>query len=196
VGISDLLTVKSTFQSLQGQGKVRFWGINGLGETNALHQAITAVCPYTIQSCYNLLNPSSGNQVKPDFPFQNYRQLIDMAADNDVGVIAIRILAAGALSGTTERHPVASQSVSPIVTGNLFQEDVGKAQSFRFLIEDDYVNNLVEAAVRFAISKAGISTALVGISNLEQLEQAVAYANKGPLPAEVFDRLNEVWASG
>jgi aryl-alcohol dehydrogenase-like predicted oxidoreductase len=73
---------------------------------------------------------------------------------------------------------------------------VGKAQSFRFLIEDDYVNNLVEAAVRFAISKAGISTALVGISNLEQLEQAVAYANKGPLPAEVFDRLNEVWASG
>jgi aryl-alcohol dehydrogenase-like predicted oxidoreductase len=70
------------------------------------------------------------------------------------------------------------------------------AQAFRFLIEDGYVSNLVEAAVRFAMSKAEISTALVGISNLEQLEQAVAYANKGPLPAEAFDRLNEVWASG
>ena len=54
----------------------------------------------------------------------------------------------------------------------------------------------MEAAVRFAISKAEISTALVSISNLGQLEQAMAYAENGPLPAEVLDRLNEVWASG
>lgn len=196
LGVDDLKPVVSAFQSLQEQGKVRFWGINGLGETDAVHQAVTTVCPYTTQSCYNLLNPSSGNQVQPDFPFQDYKQLIDVAADNEVGVIAIRILAAGALSGTAERHPVAAQSVSPIATGNLFQEDVERAQTFRFLIEDGYVSNLVEAAVRFAMSKAGISTALVGISNLEQLEQAVAYANNGPLPAEALGRLNEVWASG
>jgi aryl-alcohol dehydrogenase-like predicted oxidoreductase len=196
VGVDDLRPVVFAFQSLQEQGKVRFWGINGLGETDAIHQAVTTVCPYTIQSCYNLLNPSSGRQVQPNFPFQDYRRLIDVAADNDVGVIAIRILAAGALSGTTERHPVAAQSVSPIATGDRFEEDVEKAQTFGFLIENGYVSSLVEAAVRFAIGKAGISTALIGISNLEQLEQAVAYANKGPLPAEAFDRLNEVWASG
>jgi hypothetical protein len=62
VGVNDLLPVKSAFQSIQEQVKVRFWGINGLGETDAVHQAIAAVCPYTIQSCYNLLNPTSGTQ--------------------------------------------------------------------------------------------------------------------------------------
>lgn len=160
------------------------------------HRDQLRVVARAIESGINLLNPSSGTQVQAGFPFQDYRRLIDVAADNEVGVIAIRILAAGALSGTTERHPVAAQSVSPIATGDRFEEDVERAQAFRFLIEDGYVSSLVEAAVRFAISKDEISTALIGISNLEQLEQAVAYDNKGPLPAEAFDHLNEVWASG
>ncbi|MFC1719245.1 aldo/keto reductase, partial [Candidatus Poribacteria bacterium] len=196
VGVDDLELIASTFQSLQEQGKVRFWGLNGLGETDALHQAIADVCPYTIQSCYNLINPTSGMKAPSGFPFQDYRQLIDVAADNQVGVIAIRVLAAGALSGTTERHPVAAQSVSPIATGDNYQADVERSKAFRFLIEDGYVSNLVEAAIRSAISKPEISTALVGTSSLEQLEQAVAYAEIGPLPPEALDRLNEVWGSG
>ena len=38
------------------------------------------------------------------------------------------------------------------------------------------------------------SDVVVG-TKVQQLEQAVAYANKGPLPVEVFDRLNKVWAN-
>ena len=195
LGVDDLEPVVSAFQSLQEQGKVRFWGLNGLGETDGVHQALIAPCPYTIQSCYNLLNPSSGRQMQPDFPFQDYKRLIDLAADNKVGVIAIRILAAGALSGTTERNPVAAQSVSPIATENLFEEDVKRAQVFRFLVQDGYVKNLVEAAIRFAMSKPEISTALVGLSSLEQLEQAVACAEIGPLPDDALNRLGKVWES-
>jgi aryl-alcohol dehydrogenase-like predicted oxidoreductase len=196
VGVDDLEPVKHAFQSLQEQGKVRFWGINGLGETDAVHQAVTTACPYTIQTCYNLLNPTAGTQAHPRSPFQDYSRLIDVAADNQVGVIAIRILAAGALSGTTERHPVAAQSVSPIATGSDYQEDVERSKAFRFLIEDTYASNLVEAAIRFAISKSEVSTALIGISSMEQLEQAAAYAEIGPLPAEALNRLDEVWGSG
>lgn len=51
--------------------------------------------------------------------------------------------------------------------------------------------SLIEAAIRFALSPPEISTALVGISSLEQLEHAVACADRGPLPAEVLGRLQE-----
>jgi len=36
---------------------------------------------------------------------------------------------------------------------------------------------------------------LVGISNMEQLEQAVAAAERGPLPAAAPARLRQVWAT-
>ncbi len=69
------------------------------------------------------------------------------------------------------------------------------ARRFSFLAEEGYVTSLVEAAIRFAIGKREVSTMLVGISDVEQLEKAVTYANRGPLPAEALDRLPAVWAS-
>lgn len=194
VGINDIEPVVDIFQSLAEQGKVRFWGINGLGETQALHQVLSISDIHTIQTCYNLINPTSGMQVPQDFPFQDHQQLIDIAAQNQVGVIAIRILAGGALSGTTRRHPVADVSVSPIASGLHYEEDVQRSKKFGPIVEAGYANNMVEAAIRFSISKAEISTALVGVSSLEQLEQAVAYANKGPLSTDAISRLHDIWA--
>ena len=192
--IDDLGPVIRTFQSLQQQGKVRFWGINGLRETESLHQAIASGRAYTIQTCYNLINPTAGTQAPRDFPFQDYQRLIDKAAHNQMGVIAIRVLAGGALSGIIDRHPLAERSVSPIASGRHYEEDVERSKAFGFLITENKSSNLVETAIRFAISKPEISTALVGISSLEQLEQAVAYADIGPLPAEALGRLDKVWA--
>jgi aryl-alcohol dehydrogenase-like predicted oxidoreductase len=109
-----------------------------------------------------------------------------------MGIIAIRILAAGALSGTTDRHPIALPSVPPIASGPHYADDVKRAVTFRFLVEEGYTRNMVEAAIRFVIGKAEISTALIGISSIEQLEQAVAYTNSGPLPAEALGRLDKM----
>jgi len=67
------------------------------------------------------------------------------------------------------------------------------AQRFGFLVREGYASSLVEAAIRFAIGKRGVSTAVIGISTMEQLEEAVA-ANQGPLPAAAYARLGAVWA--
>ena len=128
-----------------------------------------------------------------NFPFQDYECLIDAAAGQNMGVMAIRVLAAGALSGSAARHPNAAQNVGPIATGSTFDEDVALAQNFNFLVQEGFASTLVEAAIRFVISKSEVSTTLVGISNLDQLEQAVAAANKGPLPGDVFPKLTGVW---
>jgi aryl-alcohol dehydrogenase-like predicted oxidoreductase len=176
------------FEVLQRQGKIRFWGITALGDTEALHQVVTTGGFHTIQTVYNLLNPSGGREVGPDFPFQDYRRIIDRAAANRIGVIAIRVLAGGALSGTVDRHPIAMPGVAPIATGRDYAEDAARARQFDFLVADGTVGSLVEAAIRFALSKREVSTAMVGTSNLEQLEHAVAAAQRGVLPTEALER--------
>ena len=192
--IHDLDAVMGAFEALRQQGKVRFGGITGLGESEALHEAVETGRFQAIQVPYNLLNPSAGTTVPPGFPFQDYGQLIDRAQRREIGVIAIRILAGGALSGTPERHPVAAPSVSPIGSGKVYSADVARARRYEFMVEDQVVRNLIEAAFRFAVSKSGVSTGLMGISSLDHLEQAVQYAERGPLPADAMARLRATWS--
>jgi aryl-alcohol dehydrogenase-like predicted oxidoreductase len=192
VGLEELQSVIQAFQSLKTQGKVGYCGITGLGDTEALHRAVDSKTIDTVQICYNLLNPSAGIRPPESFPFQDYRQLIDRASAAQMGILAIRILAAGALSGTSNRHPVAKQSVAPIASSQDFDRDVERSKAYKYLVDDGYAGSMAEAAVRFVISKPEISTALIGISSMEQLEQAVGYANKGSLPTEALDRLKKV----
>jgi aryl-alcohol dehydrogenase-like predicted oxidoreductase len=195
VGIGDLVPVVQAFQKLQRQGKIGAWGINGLGETEALHQAVSSIPTASIQCCFNLLNPSAGMPATEGFPYQDYRQLIDTAAANQIGVIAIRVLAGGALSGSVARHVNAARTVDPVGGGQSFAEDAERAQRFEALVQEGYAGNLIEAAIRFVIGKAEISTLLIGISDLQQLEQAVEYSAKGPLPAGALARLRQLWAA-
>jgi len=104
-------------------------------------------------------------------------------------------LAGGALSGSLARHANAAPAVDPIASGRRFADDVRRAQRFQFLVDEGYAGSLVEAAIRFAIGKAEVSTTLIGISDMDQLEQAAAHAARGPLPGEALDRLEQVWAN-
>jgi aryl-alcohol dehydrogenase-like predicted oxidoreductase len=193
VGADDVEVSIQVFQKLQRQGKVRSWGITGLGDTPALHRIVAAGQADTIQCCFNLINPTAGVRIPDGFPFQNYEELIDHAALNQMGIIGIRVLAGGALSGSAARHPTALQVVKPIASGQEFSDDITQARQFNFLVEERYVGDLVEAAIRFVITKPEVSTALVGLSDLVQLEQAAASVNRGPLPPEALRRLNDVW---
>ena len=190
----DVEAAMQAFQKLHSQGKVGHWGFNGLGETKALHQVLKGSAQ-TVQSCFNLLNPTAGLPAPVGFPYQDYAQLIDRAAEKKIGVIAIRVLAAGALSGSASRAANAAQNVGPIASGKNFAEDVAQAQRFNFLIETGQVSSLVEAAIRFVITKNEVSTTMVGISNIDQLKQALEFTKKGPLPDETLSTLNEIWAS-
>jgi aryl-alcohol dehydrogenase-like predicted oxidoreductase len=183
LGVDDLDGVRAAFQTLQQQGKVRFFGLAAPGEPGPLGHAVARRAFSSIQIPYNMLNPTAGAPAPPGFSFQDYGRLIDQAAQQQMGVIAFRILAGGALGGDGRRHPVAAPSVDPIASDRDYAADVLRAQRFTFLVEQGIAGSLAEAAIRFAISKTGVSTAILGISSLEQLEQAVAAVERGPLPA-------------
>ena len=186
--------VVEALQELRDQGKVRFWGMTAVGETEALHRIVDSATLDTVQSMYNLVNPSSGGEVPSGFDMPDYGNLIGRASAKEMGVLVIRVLAAGALSGDPVRHPVAVPSVAPIGSGRDYSQDQERAEEFRFLQEEGYVDNLVEASLRFALSNAGVSSVLVGYSSLDHLEQAVECAAKGPLPPEALTRMRDVWA--
>ncbi len=181
-------------RELREQGKVRFWGVTAVGETAALHRVIDSATLHTVQSVYNLVNPSAGSSVPPGFDMPDYGNLIERASANGMGVLVIRVLAAGALTGEATRHPVAVPSVAPIGSGQDYGHDLARSDDFRFLQREGYVDNLVEASLRFALGNAGVSSVLVGFSSLEHLEQAVEFAARGPLPPEALGRLPQVWA--
>ena len=185
--------VVPALQELRRQGKIRFIGCTALGDTDALHELIGAGAVDTAQVCFNLLNPSAAQPVPAGFPGQDFGRLLDRCRSAGVGAIGIRVLAAGALSGVAERHPVAVPQVDPIASGPDYATDVRRAQAMRALVAEGHAESLVDAALRFALTSDGMSTVLLGYSDLPHLEYAAASINRGPLPAAAVARLTTLW---
>jgi len=179
-----------TFERLRQQGKTRFLGLTAVGDTAALHQVIDAVAFDSAQVVYNMLNPSAACELPKNYPAQDYRQLFEQTRQAGVGVIGIRVLAGGALSGSTDRHPIASPPPEPIGSAMSYDADVARAQRLMPLVKEGFAASLTEAATRFAISHSGIGTILVGIATPHQFEDALAAVAKGPLPPAALERLS------
>jgi aryl-alcohol dehydrogenase-like predicted oxidoreductase len=195
-GNGESLTVRQVlddvvpaFDRLRRQGKTRFLGITAVGDTAALHDAIDARAFDSAQVSYNMLNPSAAAALPAHYPAQDYARLFDRTQAAGVGVIGIRVLAAGALSGSTERHPIASPPPAPIGSASSYGGDLARAQRLMPLVEEGFAGTLAEAATRFAISHPAMGTILVGIATPQQFEQALAAVQKGPLPQVALDRL-------
>lgn len=176
-------------QKLHAQGKIKFYGITGLGDASALRRVLDEGGFATAQMPYNLLQPSGvvAGSATPDLG-----GVITHAAAKEVGVIAIRILAGGALSGTEARHAYGAQKVEPIASGDSYAADVQAALKLKPLVEASHAADLVEVALRYAIGPREISTVLVGTSGLDELDHAVASVNKGPLPEAALAMLQSL----
>jgi aryl-alcohol dehydrogenase-like predicted oxidoreductase len=184
--------VVPAFERLRQQGKTRFYGITAVGDIASLHRIADAQVFDTAQVSYNMLNPSAGTNVAEGYPAHDFGNLLAHTQAAEMGVIAIRVLAAGALSGTEERHPLGSPRVDPIGSGRDYSVDVGRARRLEPLVRAGHAGSLVEAAIRYVIAHPAVSTALVGYSTLEQLETAAAAANKGPLTPAALTQLSDL----
>ena len=196
LGVADVLdAVVPAVRRLQEQGKIRFFGVTALGETGALHRALASGAIDTAQVCFNLLSPTAAHTVPARFQAQDIDGLALLAREQGVGTIGIRVLAGGALSGQSARHPIAIPAVAPIASGPDYATDVERARAFEPLVAEGYASSVVEAAFRFALTADALSTMLIGTSDLAQLEFAAAAVAKGPLPAAAIDRLRTIWTT-
>jgi aryl-alcohol dehydrogenase-like predicted oxidoreductase len=176
------------FHEFRRDGQVRFLGFTGLGDTDAVLEAIQPDA-YDVMHCYfSAVNPSAGHPVSTAYQPQNLGGMLDRAATVGMGVLAIRILAAGAAAGATPRHPIAGGTGGTLISGTDYDADVERAERLR-PIADELGISLPELAIRFALSKPELSTALVGISSVDQVDFAVRAADVGPLPPAIVERI-------
>ena len=181
--------VVPAFQRLRQQGKIRFLGLTAIGYTTALYRVIDAGAFDSAQVVYNMLNPSADTKLPPNYPAQDYGRLFQHTKKSGVGVIGIRVLAGGALSGSTERHPIASPPPEPIGSAMSYEADVTRARRLMPIVQEGFATSLTEAAIRFAISHPAMGTILVGMATPHQFENALAAVQKGPLPSAALERL-------
>jgi aryl-alcohol dehydrogenase-like predicted oxidoreductase len=182
------------FMKLRDEGKTRYLGFTAKGSTDALHKLIESGSFDSAQIFYNVLVPSAGEPIPADYPAQDYRELLKAAERRGVGSIGVRALAGGALSGSEARHPLGMPKVSPIGSSADYASDVKRALKFAPLVAAGHAANLPELAVRYVISNPTVSTMEIGIATLEELQQAAAAVEKGPLPKEVLADIKKIQA--
>ncbi|HEY4855052.1 MAG TPA: aldo/keto reductase [Xanthobacteraceae bacterium] len=193
LGVRQVLNeVVPVFERLREQGKTRFLGLTAIGDTAALHRLIDSGAFHSAQVVYNMLNPSAAIALPPNYPAQDYGRLFDHTAAAGVGVVGIRVLAGGALSGAAERHPIAGPAPEPIGSAAVYETDVARARRLMPLVNEGFAATLTEAAIRFALSHPAMGTILVGMATPQQFEHALAAVEQGPLPSAAFDRLAQL----
>jgi aryl-alcohol dehydrogenase-like predicted oxidoreductase len=182
--------VVPAFHRLRQQGKIRFLGMTAIGDTAALRQVMEARAFDSAQVVYNMLNPSAAVELPANYPAQDYGRLFDRTQAAGAGVVGIRVLAGGALSGSLKRHPIAGAAPEPIGSAMSYDADVDRARRLMPLVEEGVAASLTEAATRFALSHPAMGTILVGMATPQQFEDALAAVQKGPLPQAALDRLS------
>lgn len=175
-GIADVMN------ELRSDGLVTHLGLTGIGHAEALREVVLSGRFATMQVPYHLLNPSAGQDMPGDFRETNYGNIIADCAAQNMGVLAIRVLAGGALAGNP---PSPHTFKTPFFPLALYRRDCERAARLQQLFGSD--ESLQQHAIRFALSHPQVSSALVGFGEPWQIDEALG-ALKSPASAVEWEQ--------
>ena len=178
--------VLEAFSELQADGITAHLGLTGIGQPEALREVVASGAFETIQIPYHLLNPSAGETMPADFKETDFGNLIADCADRRMGVLAIRVFAAGALIGNDAGAHTLKTPFFPL---DLYRRDAARADRIAELLEGKI--GMQELAVRFALSHPDISSALIGFGERKHIDEAVAAMKAGPLTQKLLNLIRE-----
>ena len=177
--------VLKAFRILKKEGKVKFLGLTGYGYHTAIEKIIKSNEFDTVQIHYNILH----QQANANFSAVNQRlespipPIIPLVKDHDLGIIAIRPYASGALSSSIDR-PVSSDS--QIAT------DIKRASALSFLVKGK-IKTISMAAIAFVLTNKDISTVVPGAKNATEIEEAVSCISMYPLSSKNLLRIDKLY---
>jgi aryl-alcohol dehydrogenase-like predicted oxidoreductase len=202
LSVADVLGregVLASMQRLQAEGLVGFLGCCAYGGEMAAVRALLDTGAFDVLLAhYSLLNPSAaeaagagGQDEEPSARHtaapgggggQDYEQVMQHAAAGGVGVAVIRALEAGALTGQPRRS-LAGRGVAPG-----YAVSVARAAALEDGLAARGWAAPTEAAIRYVLAEPAVSTVVLGFSEVAHVEQAAAYAARGPLAED-----NRAW---
>jgi len=148
------------------QGKVRFVGASSYGAEIPL-AVLRQPLFRALQAPFSLLDQRMSERVFPE------------AAAQGVGVFVRSAYLRGVLTGQIHSIP---ERLAPLKSRAL------QAQA----VLDREVSSLAEAALRFCLSLSAVSSVVIGVKNVAELEANLADAQRGSLPEELMPRLQEL----
>ncbi len=187
---SHLSLIASEMRALQREGLVRSIGLTGVGETAAIIEAVESGLFDFIQCYFNVLNPSAINGGAAGGG-QDFEGVGALAVQRGQSVMGVRTMAGGALVANDYRSDIAG----PVgngggLGGSPYAADLERAKKLIPVAEAAGCEDVVEFGLRFAISEPRVATALVGFSDVEQVETALRAAERGALaPSAVVGAL-------
>ena len=153
------------FERLKQEGKIDHWGIGGLGQEEAIIQALNhSEAPSAVQCVINPLNSAGAiGYVSEAF---NPLAILSECQQLDIPILAIRAVQAGALTSSMDRSPHESG----------FDEtdfdDFDKAEPFRSLAIE-WGESPASLAHRYALSIKGVASVILGVKNRTELKECV-----------------------
>ena len=182
-GVCDVL------DRLKAQGMFDHAGFTALGDPGQCLQVIESGRMSSAQIYYNLINPSAGYVVPPQWSTQDFKCLIDACAAQGVGVMNIRIFAAGVLTAGGEH-----ERMVPITPNSDYAKERARAEAVFDVLGDRY-GTWAQTALRFGLAHPGVSGVVIGLAEVGHLEEALEGAAQGPLPEEAIAKLKPLWAN-
>ena len=175
-------------ENVRQLGLTDYIGFTAKGQSEACLEVARSGMFDTAQVYYNLLNPSAGQDMPKKWTGQDFQNLIGACQSHDMGVMAIRVLAAGVLASDnrTGRESVLTENTC-------LDEEERKAQALFQTLHSR--RSQVHLALQFALSHEGVSCAIVGISETKHLSEAVAALTAPPLDAHEFEQLRRLYES-
>lgn len=181
--------VAEGMERLLEKGLIRHMGITALGEAGPVCEVINSGRFDSAQVYYNLLNPSAGRAMPVAWTGQNLEGIIAACRAQGVAVMAIRIFGAGiiATDQRTGRESVLTANTS-------VAEEERKARAVFAAIGDGH-GTRAQVALRFVLSNPEVSCAIIGSAELAHVDEALAAAAMGPLPADMLARIDALYQS-
>jgi len=165
--------VRPVFERLVGEGLIGAWGLTGIGYPDTIIKLLDErPAPAAVQCIANLLDSPGGLKFF-DGPAKP-RAIMAAARANEVGVMGIRAVQAGALTSGIDRLLPANHLRGRPASGDWPEIGVTPAA----------------LAHRYALSLE-IDTLVLGVKNRQELAECVAAAEAGPLPPELMARVDE-----
>lgn len=167
-----------TLEALKAKGLIGAWGITGVGLPRSIMDVLRGEPkPAIVQAVTNLLD-SAGDMRRYEEPAEP-RNIIRTAKNNDVGVMGIRAVQAGALTAAIDR---------PLGGDHPETKDYAKAAPYRALAAE-LGQDPADLAHRYALSMEGVDTLVLGVKNRAELQSALDAEAKGALDAETLRRI-------
>lgn len=183
-GIADAM------DKLRSEGVCDHIGFTGLGEAPSVVAVADSGAFDAVQAYYNMINPSAGWAKAPaGWNTTDFAGLLEATRKSDLGVMTIRIFAAGHLA-TKVRHG----RELPVTLNAENAAEEARAEAVWAALGDAY-GTPAQTALRFGLGNEALSTIEVGMAQMEHLEQALAAEGAGPLPDECHTALQKLWES-